>query len=164
MHTSKLFTTNDRTLQYLCNNKNIRYSHSLIYVPINTVRCLESLILIKFRLASGSITVSFARHSSILSSWFDSPSWPRPPHHWAFEITLRHSTLAKTPLEKWSARRRDLYPITQGILTKDDINAPGRIRTHIFSKQATANPCLRPRGHKQSSTVANNRMYLKAKG
>lgn len=36
-----------------------------MYAPINTVRCLDSLILIKFRLAGGNITVSFARQSSI---------------------------------------------------------------------------------------------------
>jgi hypothetical protein len=37
---------------------------SFIYAPINTVRCLESLILTKFRLPSGNRTVSFAAQSS----------------------------------------------------------------------------------------------------
>ena len=40
------------------------------------------------------------------------PSGSRPPHYRGFTITLRHSTLGKTPLDEWSARRRDLYLIT----------------------------------------------------
>ena len=34
-------------------------------------------------------------------------------HWWGFEITLRHSTLGRTPLDEWSARRRDLPDNTQ---------------------------------------------------
>jgi hypothetical protein len=40
------------------------------------------------------------------------PSGPRPPHYPEFIITLRHTTLGSTPLEEWSAQRRDLYMIT----------------------------------------------------
>jgi len=36
-------------------------------------------------------------------------SEPVPPHYRGFTITLRHTTLGRTPLEEWSARRRDLY-------------------------------------------------------
>ena len=32
-----------------------------------------------------------------------------PPHCRVFTITLRHTTIFMTPLEQWSARRRDLY-------------------------------------------------------
>jgi hypothetical protein len=31
------------------------------------------------------------------------------PHSWSFEITLRHTTIDRTPLEEWSTLRRDLY-------------------------------------------------------
>jgi hypothetical protein len=41
--------------------------------------------------------------------WRNSPSGPRPPHYRGFMITLRHTTLGRTPLDKWSARRGDLY-------------------------------------------------------
>jgi len=41
-------------------------------------------------------------------------------------ITLRHTTLGRTPLSKWSALCRDLYPTNN---THDrDIHAPGGIR------------------------------------
>ena len=36
-------------------------------------------------------------------------SRPRPPHYCCFTVTLRHTTLGRTPLDEWSARRRDLY-------------------------------------------------------
>jgi hypothetical protein len=38
------------------------------------------------------------------------PSGPRPPRWQGFTITLRHTTLGKTPLDQWLSRRRDLLP------------------------------------------------------
>jgi len=40
------------------------------------------------------------------------PCGPRPPHYRGFTITLRHTTLGRTPLDEWSVRRRDLYLTT----------------------------------------------------
>jgi hypothetical protein len=40
------------------------------------------------------------------------PSRPGSPHCQGFTITLRHTTLARTPLDEWSAQRRDLYVTT----------------------------------------------------
>ena len=37
------------------------------------------------------------------------PGEPSPPHYRGFTITLRHSTLVKSPLDEISARRRDIY-------------------------------------------------------
>jgi hypothetical protein len=34
------------------------------------------------------------------------------PRCWGFTITLRHTTVGRTPLDEWSARRRDLYLTT----------------------------------------------------
>ena len=36
-------------------------------------------------------------------------SWPGSAHYRGFTITLMKTTLGRTPLDKWSARRRDLY-------------------------------------------------------
>jgi len=41
------------------------------------------------------------------------PTGPRPPHFRLFTITLGHTTLGRTPLGEWSARRSDLYLTTQ---------------------------------------------------
>ena len=40
------------------------------------------------------------------------PSGPGPPHFRGFTITLRHTTLGRTPLDQWSARRAELYLTT----------------------------------------------------
>jgi len=39
-------------------------------------------------------------------------SGPGPPHFRGLTIILRHTTLSRTPLDEWSARRRDLYLTT----------------------------------------------------
>jgi hypothetical protein len=49
---------------------------------------------------------------SIYILWLHSPSGPRPPPCRGFEITLRHTTVGRTPLHEWSTRRRDLYLTT----------------------------------------------------
>jgi hypothetical protein len=52
-----------------------------------------------------------------------------------FAVThFRHTTLGRTPLDEWPARRRDLYLTTHNT-HKTDIHAPGRIRTHNPSKR-----------------------------
>jgi hypothetical protein len=37
------------------------------------------------------------------------PVGPGPPHYQGFTITVRHTTLGRTPLDERSARRRHLY-------------------------------------------------------
>lgn len=44
--------------------------------------------------------------------WLNSPIGPRPPHHWGLGITLRHTTVSRTPLDEWSTHCRDLYQTT----------------------------------------------------
>jgi hypothetical protein len=45
----------------------------------------------------------------ILFRGVTAPSGPRPPRCRGFTITLRHTALGRTPLDKWWARRRDRY-------------------------------------------------------
>ena len=45
----------------------------------------------------------------IFLPWCNKPSRPRLPHYRGFTITLRSTTLGRTPLDERSARRRDLY-------------------------------------------------------
>jgi hypothetical protein len=40
------------------------------------------------------------------------PIEPWLPHYRGFTITLRHSTVGRTPLDEWSVRGRDLYLTT----------------------------------------------------
>ena len=75
------------------------------------------------------------------------PSGPKPPHYRGFTITLRHSTLGRTPLDEWSARRRDLYLTTHNThnrqtsipLAKFEPTIPEseRPQTHALARSAT---------------------------
>ena len=75
------------------------------------------------------------------------PSGVRPPLCWGFTITLRYTTVCKTPLDQWSARRRDLYLTTQNTHNRQTYIPTVGIRTRNPRKRVTADLRLRPRGH-----------------
>jgi hypothetical protein len=62
-------------------------------------------------------------------------------------ITLRHSTLGKTPLDEWSARRRGLYLTTHNTQKRHKAMSPAgfepaipaskRPQTHVLDRAAT---------------------------
>jgi hypothetical protein len=63
-----------------------------------------------------------------------------------YEVSWSHTTTRhsfRTPLDEWSARRRDLYLTTH----TTNIHAPGGIRTQDRSRRAAVDLRLRPRGH-----------------
>jgi hypothetical protein len=62
-------------------------------------------------------------------------------------IHFTHNTLGRTPLDEWSARRRDPLPDKTQYSQETEIHALGGIRTHNPSKQAAVDPLHRPRGH-----------------
>jgi hypothetical protein len=71
--------------------------------------------------------------------------------------SFRHITLGRTPLDEWSARRRDLYLTTHNTHSQEtDIHTPGGIRTRNPNKRAAADPHLRPRGPKVTIVTVNN--------
>jgi hypothetical protein len=61
------------------------------------------------------------------------------------EITLRYTTVDRTPLHDWSDRRIDLYLTIQN--TTDWHPWPRRDSKPQFHKREAAGPRLRPRGH-----------------
>jgi hypothetical protein len=63
---------------------------------------------------------------------------------WFLDHTKLRTTVGSTPLDEWSARRRDLCMTTHN---RQNINAPGGIRTPDRSRQAVVDIRLRPRGH-----------------
>ena len=78
-----------------------------------------------------------------------------PPPNWGMvssflrflDYTQRRTTVGKTPLEEWSARRRDLYLTTHNPHNRQTSMLSGGIRTHNLSRRAAAELRLRPRGH-----------------
>ena len=76
------------------------------------------------------------------------PSGPGPPHYRGFTIThVRHTTLGRTPLDVWSARRRHLYLTTHNSHKRQTsmptagfepaIPASKRPQTHVLDRAAT---------------------------
>ena len=61
--------------------------------------------------------------------------------------TQRRTTVGRTPLDEWSARRRNLYLTTHNTHNRQTSMPRGGIRTHDLSRRAAADLRLRPRGH-----------------
>jgi len=81
-----------------------------------------------------------------LSLWCGSRQWARVSSFTRFlDHTQRRTTVDRTPLDEWSARRRDLYLTTHN--THNWQTSPGEIRTHNLSRRAAADLRLRPRRH-----------------
>jgi len=78
--------------------------------------------------------------------WRNSPQWSSASSFTRFQDhTQRRTTGGRTPLDEWSARRRDLYLTTHN--THNRHSCPGGIRTHNLSRRAAADLRLRSRGH-----------------
>jgi len=75
------------------------------------------------------------------------PSWPGPAHCRGFTITLRHATFGRTPLDEWSARRRDPYITTHNTHKRHRSTPPTgfkpaipvseRMKTDVLDRAAT---------------------------
>ena len=79
------------------------------------------------------------------------PIRPRPPNYQGFTITLRHITVGRTPLNEWSAQRRELYLTTRNNHNRQTsippvgfepaIPANERPQTHALDRAATGIGC-----------------------
>jgi len=91
--------------------------------------------------------ISQCRMHIICLFWSDSPAQAMASSFTRFlDHTQRRTTVGRTPLDEWSARRRDLYLTKYNIHNKQP-RPPGRIRTHSLSRLAAAEVRLRPRGY-----------------
>ena len=81
-------------------------------------------------------------------SWRDSPQWARASSFTRFlDPTQRRTTFGRTPLDEWSARRRDLYLTTHNthnsqtsmppVGFEPTISAGKRPQTYTFDRAAT---------------------------
>jgi hypothetical protein len=61
--------------------------------------------------------------------------------------SVRYTTLSRTPLDEWSARRKDLYLRTHNPQKRQNSRPPGGIRNRNPSKRAGANTRLIPHEH-----------------
>ena len=80
------------------------------------------------------------------------PSGPTRPHYRSFTVTLRHTTLGKTPLDEWSAGHKNHHMTAHNTHNRGISMPPSGIRTRIASKPTAADPRLSLRGHRDHST------------
>ena len=71
------------------------------------------------------------RHEIWVFSFNYSPIGPGPPHCRGFTITLRHTTLGRTPMNEWSTRRRDLYLTTHNTHKRQKFTPPAELEPAI---------------------------------
>jgi hypothetical protein len=82
--------------------------------------------------------IIYLKHKNFFFLWRCGP-WR--PHSWGFlDHTQWHTTVSRTPLDKWSARHRDLYLTTHNTNNRQTSMPPP-------SRWAASDPCLRLRGH-----------------
>jgi len=63
---------------------------------------------------------------NIIIRWpLQPPSGPRHPYHRVLTYALVRVTVSRTPLDEWSARRRDLYLTTQNTHKRQTSKSPG---------------------------------------
>jgi hypothetical protein len=91
---------------------------------------------------------SWLHVSDFFSSSARTPSGPGPSYYPGFTITLRHTKLDRTPLEVWSARRRDLYLTIHNHSKRQTSISPAGFETRNPSKRMAAGRRLRPHRHR----------------
>jgi hypothetical protein len=125
----------------------------------------EYVILIAFftarMVARTRPNLMFVRNAACLISFYHgatAPSGPGPPHYRSFAIARKHTTIGRTPLDDWSARRRDLYLTTHTNKRQTWLRG---IRTRYPSKPEAAGPRLWPRDNLDRPVVHNRKMQSK---
>ena len=100
-------------------------------------------------------------HIEVQVQFFFSPSGPGPPHYRGFTITLRLTTLRRTPFDQCSARGGDPYVTAHGTQKRQTSMRLGGIRTRNPSKGGAANPPLRPRDRWPSGSITTGKFFWK---
>jgi hypothetical protein len=87
-----------------------------------------------------------------------------------FIITLRRTTLGRTPLDEWSARRRDLYLYSTQHSQQTDFHNPAgfeptiptseRLQTHALDRAATGISAHDDDGHDDDDHDDDDDIYL----
>jgi hypothetical protein len=109
----------------------LRFSQTLPCLPGFLVVASGSKIFMTYEEVQ-CLSLRFTVHRSLpcyirlfVCFWRDSPQWARASSFTRFlDNTQRRATVGRTPLDVWSARRRDLYLATHTTLTTDKCPCP----------------------------------------
>jgi hypothetical protein len=95
-------------------------------------------------LAKGTISAYYVLWDPIVCFWRDSPQWARASSFTRFLDHTRRTTVGRTPLYEWSARRRDFYLKTQH---SQQTSMPPLGFEPSLSRRPATDLRLWPRGH-----------------
>jgi hypothetical protein len=119
----------------------------ITYVEVSSVACYCNLFISVARSNSFFQFMVLRRVICTMAQQPRPPSGPGPPQYRGFTITLRLSTLGRTPLDEWSARRRDLYATKHNTHNRQKsmpqvgfeptISAGERPQTHALDRATT---------------------------
>jgi hypothetical protein len=121
-----LYNSNDNCFHLLVNTVEIGSMHFctvLIYKRLVYIR--RSILICFFYLRCAT-----------------APSVPGYHHCSGFTITLRHTTLGRTPLNEWSARRRDLYLTTHNTHKRHTSMSPAGFKPTVPASKRPQNHAL----------------------
>jgi hypothetical protein len=93
--------------------------------------------------------------NKFFSWWLDIPNGAGPPHYREFTITLRHTTIDRTPLDEWSNIRRDLYLTTHNNNKRQTLMPPAGFEPAFPINE-------RPQSHALDRAAAEIGLYLLA--
>jgi hypothetical protein len=84
------------------------------------------------------VTIHLSISLSLFLLWRCDPTWVKASSFLKFLVhTQRRTTVGRTPLDEWSACRRDLYRTAHNTHNKKH-PCPGGIRNHDLSRRAAA--------------------------
>jgi hypothetical protein len=117
-----------------------------IYFPSHIAKVFSSLLL---SVQTSEINITTDIFDNFFLHGETTLSGPRPYHYRGFKITLRHTTLGRTPGRVIGPTQRPLPDNTQLSQQAKLYNSCG-FRTHNPSTRAPADPRLRVRGHRDT--------------
>ena len=134
----------------------------LTFIVVNSSTCRGLLSHVRFNMALYCVRSPHVH--GYVCFWRDSHQWARASSFTRFlDHTQRRTTVGKTPLDEWSARRRDLYLTTHNIHNRQTSMSPAgfepttstgeRPQTYALDRAATGYVD----GHKKMVKQSRNR-------
>jgi len=131
-----------------CSCFTFRWSWVQVYVRRRIYTLTHSTVLLCHTSQMPKCYLQFRCDCIFVCFLSDSPHWAMVSSFTRFlDYTHRRTTVGRTPLDEWSARRRDLYLTTHNTHNRQTSMPLGGILTHNLSRQAAADPRFRPHAH-----------------
>jgi len=140
---------------YCCPNIFISFAlPASLYCKKNVCVCVCVYIyILTYIYVNMYIYIHIYTHIYIFFIWLDSPQWAMASSFKRFlDHTQRRTTVGRTPLDEWSARRRDLYLKTHNNHNRQTSMSPVRFEPTISAGE-------RPQTHALDRAASGTGLY-----